>query len=87
MCPYSARGGDAIAELYGSICDGWNAMHTALGGELAVGACGLNQKFHPIDDSTGLATFLTLNDDEVGNVLIRVCAVVIPCPLYWSLPC
>lgn len=61
-----------MAKLYESICAGWNAMHDALGGELAVGACGTGQKFDPIDGNTGLATFITLEDDTVGNILIRV---------------
>lgn len=72
-----------MGRLFDAICKGWNAMHAALGGQLAVGACGAGQQFLAIDGDTGLATFVTLPDREIGNVLIRV--RLCTCLLEWHI--
>jgi hypothetical protein len=57
---------------YAEICERWNKMHTELRGIVEVGGCENRQQFIRIDRNTSLLAFVTVEDAEENNFLIRV---------------
>jgi hypothetical protein len=61
-----------MRDLYAVVCERWNALYHDLGGELAVGACGLGQRFVTIGLEAAVGVFLTYPDDETNDMLLKV---------------